>query len=63
MAKCACCGAETILYVNGVPICVDCDNQKPDAQSPPPLRPPIDIYRTPSAKTQDKGTGWPPPVN
>jgi hypothetical protein len=25
MAKCSICGAETMLYSNGVPICLDCD--------------------------------------
>jgi hypothetical protein len=25
MAKCSICGAETMLYSNGVPICIECD--------------------------------------
>jgi hypothetical protein len=28
VAKCVHCGADTILYNNGVPVCVDCDNFK-----------------------------------
>lgn len=27
MAKCTLCGAQTILHVNGVPFCVDCDKR------------------------------------
>ena len=33
MAQCVECGAETLLYVNGVPICSKCDDK---AQKPPP---------------------------
>jgi len=28
MEKCVKCGADTILRVNGVPLCVDCDKQR-----------------------------------
>jgi hypothetical protein len=28
MAKCAVCGAETELYVNGRPLCVTCDDKR-----------------------------------
>jgi hypothetical protein len=28
MAECVHCGADTILYNNGVPVCVDCDCSK-----------------------------------
>jgi len=31
MPKCARCGAETSLYINGVPICLECA-EKPDRQ-------------------------------
>jgi ligand-binding sensor domain-containing protein len=33
MAKCVRCGAETILYVNGVPVCVPCDDNKTSSQT------------------------------
>jgi hypothetical protein len=36
-AKCAFCGRETELYVNGVPICLECDREK---STPPPPKPP-----------------------
>lgn len=26
MSNCVRCGAETIMYIEGVPVCVDCDN-------------------------------------
>jgi len=29
MANCIRCGAEIMLYVNGTPLCVDCDNETP----------------------------------
>jgi hypothetical protein len=28
VAKCAWCGAETILHINGVPICTACDDKR-----------------------------------
>lgn len=37
MVKCSRCGAQTILHVNGVPVCVDCDkkfNEGPSAALP-----------------------------
>jgi hypothetical protein len=37
MAKCKYCGAETILYVSGVPVCVGCSNLI-DAGKKPPAR-------------------------
>ena len=27
MAKCAYCGADTVLYINNVPVCLDCDEK------------------------------------
>lgn len=33
MAKCYLCGAETVLHINGVPICVKCDEQTPEKNS------------------------------
>jgi hypothetical protein len=33
MEKCVRCGAETILHVSGVPVCVDCDNKNTNAQA------------------------------
>lgn len=44
MAKCQYCGAETILYVSGAPVCVDCSNlldagKKPPAREAPPREP------------------------
>jgi hypothetical protein len=38
MAKCSQCGAETQLYVNGVPICPACDNRSESTGSKPPHR-------------------------
>jgi hypothetical protein len=32
MAKCALCGAETILFANGAPICVSCDKERSTQQ-------------------------------
>jgi hypothetical protein len=34
MEKCVRCGAETILFVAGVPLCVDCDSDVDKAQLP-----------------------------
>lgn len=34
MANCIRCGAETKLYVNGSPLCVDCDNNKTASPTP-----------------------------
>lgn len=33
MAKCARCGAETILLVNDVPFCTDCDKNPEDSRA------------------------------
>ena len=38
MAKCARCGAETILHVNGTPVCTDCDSKSSQAASGTQLR-------------------------
>jgi hypothetical protein len=39
MADCTYCGAETILQVNGVPVCVQCDKRlsepDPETRKPP----------------------------
>ena len=37
VAKCRYCGADTILYVNGAPVCVNCSNLI-DAGKKPPVR-------------------------
>ena len=41
MAKCKYCGAETILYVSGTPVCVNCSDlidagKKPPGREEPP---------------------------
>jgi hypothetical protein len=36
MAKCVRCGAETILFVAGVPLCVDCDSDVEKGQRKTP---------------------------
>jgi hypothetical protein len=37
MATCSCCGvAETMLYINGVPVCLNCDNHAKTLPSVPP---------------------------
>jgi hypothetical protein len=37
MAKCSCCGVvDTNLYVNGVPVCVDCDHKFTSPSTPVP---------------------------
>ena len=36
MAKCVHCGAETILHVNGVPVCTDCDRMPEDPRASSP---------------------------
>jgi len=28
MHKCVLCGADTILFINGIPICVECDEER-----------------------------------
>ena len=35
MAPCACCGAETELYENGVPICLRCSDERQAKRKPP----------------------------
>jgi hypothetical protein len=36
MAKCSRCGvAETSLYINGVPVCLDCDSKTPQPPDSP----------------------------
>jgi hypothetical protein len=37
MAKCKYCGAETILFVSGAPVCVNCSDLI-DAGKKPPVR-------------------------
>jgi hypothetical protein len=32
-AKCSCCGAETMLYVNRVPVCLECEKKASSATS------------------------------
>ena len=34
MAKCIHCGADTILHINGNPICVACDERKNNPEKP-----------------------------
>jgi len=34
MEKCVKCGADTILRVNGVPVCVDCDQKRSSGELP-----------------------------
>jgi len=36
MHKCVMCGADTILFVNGVPYCVECDEQREKQAEPHP---------------------------
>jgi hypothetical protein len=37
MATCSRCGVvETMLYINGVPVCLSCDNQAKTPSSVPP---------------------------
>jgi hypothetical protein len=36
MAKCSQCGAETPLYVNGVPLCLECDKKRLEEKEPRP---------------------------
>ncbi len=38
MAKCVRCGAETILLVNGVPVCTDCDGKPVKPAASPATR-------------------------
>lgn len=38
MAKCVQCGAATVLYVNGVPLCTDCDYRRERQDKPMPDR-------------------------
>ncbi len=46
MAKCVYCGEETILHVNSVPVCINCDelpktlskDKKPVGQLKPPMK-------------------------
>src|SRR5689334_24558600 len=33
MKKCARCGADTVLFVNGIPLCVRCDTEIDEAQA------------------------------
>jgi hypothetical protein len=35
MGKCTQCGADTILYVNGIPLCVKCDGAQKTPSIPP----------------------------
>jgi len=37
MAKCVYCGAETELYVNGVPVCLECSEER---EGEPAKKPP-----------------------
>jgi len=37
MLKCVLCGADTILEVESVPICVKCDDQKETGKNLPPF--------------------------
>jgi hypothetical protein len=39
MAQCAVCGAATELYVNGVPLCSQCDDKRENRDAPMPERP------------------------
>jgi len=40
MHKCVLCGADTILFINGLPICVECDEEreKKTLQYPLPVK-------------------------
>ena len=38
MSNCVKCGAETIMYIEGVPVCVDCDNASKATQQREPER-------------------------
>jgi hypothetical protein len=35
MAKCKYCGAETVLYISGAPVCVNCSNLIDAGKKPP----------------------------
>jgi len=45
MAKCKYCGAETVLYVSGAPICVNCSNLIDAGKKPPGREEPPDPKR------------------
>jgi hypothetical protein len=34
MAKCAWCDKETELYINGIPLCLDCDRDRESGRKP-----------------------------
>jgi hypothetical protein len=42
MAKCKYCGAETILFVNGAPVCVNCSDLIDAGKKPPAREQPLD---------------------
>jgi len=49
MAKCLYCGADTILHINGIPVCVECDEKRNN--SPKPLLTAMDREVKSKAKT------------
>ena len=48
MARCNWCGAETLLYENGVPICLKCSDERHEAQRRREMNPPKKAPETPS---------------
>jgi hypothetical protein len=40
MEKCAFCGTDTELYLNNVPICLKCSEDRERSQKRPPMPPP-----------------------
>jgi len=58
MAKCVFCGAETILFVSGEPVCVECDNKlekRPERKPPATEKPEEFIKKTGTAGAQVDG--------
>jgi len=53
MGKCSQCGADTILYVNGIPICLKCDG----AQKTPSISPKCEEIKDHPASSQKSCEG------
>lgn len=58
MARCTNCGAETSLYVNGVPVCVKCDDAlQAEAKRKEQARKPIEEETREQTEQTKKATG------
>lgn len=61
MVKCSRCGAQTVLHVNGVPVCPECDkkvNEEASASRPPDAGSEKGPKSPTTAHSQAVGTEW-----